>query len=144
MNFIWVLLAALAAGGVGGFVANVVPQGAGKTQLDAAPAEAGAFASTLAGALAGAASLLLTEPLQQIVLFGKDHDAGLASLSVDQLVRCFGVGLIGIKWLLSYQGFQALRSAVVEAATKEGTNHRAAALAASARPRQVLAATRQR
>ena len=140
----WTLVAivgvAAGAGAVGGFTARVLPTGLGKKALPGAPAEAGAWASTFAGAAAGAASLLLTGAFQDIILVGTGQDADSATLSVAQMVQCFGVGLVGIKWLVNYQGSKALRSALVAVAGQAAPNPGAAQQAASGPPREVLRA----
>jgi hypothetical protein len=94
-TFLLILVAAVIAGGLGGLTARVLPSGIGKKQVSGAPPEAGALASTVAGAAAGAASLLLSSAFKGIVLIGTDNNPESATLSVDQLVQCFGVGLIG-------------------------------------------------
>lgn len=139
-NFLAILAAAAAAGAIGGFTARVLPSGLGKKDLSGAPPEAGAVASTFAGAAAGAASLLLSSAFDGIVLVGTEHNAGTATLSVDQLVQCFGIGLIGIKWLVTYQGSETLRSALVAVAGQAAPNPAAAQQAASGAPREILRA----
>jgi hypothetical protein len=143
-NFLGIVAVAAAVGAVGGFVACVLPAGVGKKALAGAPAEAGALASAVAGAAAGAASLLLSDAFHDLILIGKGHNADSATLSVSQMVQCFGVGLIGIKWLVTYQGSKALRTALVAVAGQSTPNPEAAKQAASGRPREVLRAATTR
>lgn len=138
----WSVLWAAVAGGIGGFTARVLPRGPQKVAMSGAPAEAGWLVSTLAGSLAGVVALLTTDDYAQVVLIGPEPaDTGTLTFGVADLVRAFGIGLIGLKWLVNYQDSKTLRVAVAEAAGRPA-NVETASLAASAQPREVLRAAR--
>ncbi|MFC4785622.1 hypothetical protein ACT8ZV_14170 [Nocardioides sp. MAHUQ-72] len=137
----WSILWAAVAGGIGGFTARVLPRGASKVTETAAPAEAGWFLSTLAGAIAGTLALLSTDEFAGYVFVGHGSDTNSLTLGVGDLLRAFGVGLVGLKWLVNYQDSKTLRMAVAEAA-QQPPNVQAASAAASAQPREVLRAVR--
>ncbi len=100
--------------------------------------------STIAGAAAGVAALLLSEAFKDVILVGNGSNASSVTLSAPQFVQAFCVGLVGLKWLVNYQSTQTLRSAVAATATQATTNDKAAQLAAAGKPRDVLKAAKVR
>ena len=142
-NFVVILIWAALAGAVGGFLASVVPGGIGKKDVPGAPAEAGAVASTFVGAAAAVASLLLSSAFKDMVVVGEGATTAKASLTATQIVQCFGIGMIGMKWLINYQGSQTLRAALAEVAGQDEVNQEVAAKAPAAKPREVLAAAKR-
>lgn len=138
-DLLWILLISGMAGALGGLLGRVLPGGASKVKLEGAPTEVGAFLSTVAGAVAGVGSILISSEFNSLVILGNGADLNGVSLGVGDVVQSFSVGLVGLKWLVNHQDGQTLRQAVAEAASRDA-DPAAARAASSSKPRDVLRA----
>jgi len=136
-----ILLITAAAGGLGGFLARAVPGGVRKKDLPDAPTEAGAVVSTLGGAAAAMFALLGTENFSGVIFFGPEKSLEV-SYGAPEVVQAFGIGLVGLKWLINVQNSATLRAALATAAGKE-PDAKTAAAAGGMSPRQVLDTARR-